>query len=75
MGGDMRMATLHVFAALRIHVMEPEKKGILVSILYLGKLKSDAREGSSHRETKGSSLDCKMNPSFLAPLELLQGMI
>lgn len=55
MGGDMCMATLHVFAALRTHVMEPEKKGILVSILYLGKLKSAAREGSSHRETKGSS--------------------
>lgn len=55
MGGDMCMATLHIFAALRIHVMEPEKKGILVSILYMGKLKSDAREGSSHRETKGSS--------------------
>lgn len=55
MGGDICMATLHVFAVLRIHVMEPEKKRIRVSILYLGKLKSDAREGSSHRETTGSS--------------------
>lgn len=27
MGGDMCMAAFHIFAALRIHVMKPEKKG------------------------------------------------
>lgn len=30
MGGDVCMEESHVFAALRVHVVEPEKKGILL---------------------------------------------
>lgn len=42
--GNMCMAAIHPFAALRVHVMEPEKKGVLLSILSWGKLRSDAKE-------------------------------
>lgn len=74
MGGDMCMTVFYIFAALRIHVMKFRKKGILLSSLYLGKLRSDTRGGSSHGEAKGSSQDCKVNPSFLAPPERFQGV-
>lgn len=62
------MAAMHPFAALRVHVMEPEKKGIFLSILYGGKLRSDAKEGSSHGEAKGPrAKDRELNSSFLTP--------
>lgn len=59
MVGDMCMAVFHLFAALRIYVMKPEKKGILLSNLYLGKLRSDTRGGSSHGKAKRSCQDVK----------------
>ena len=54
MGGGVCMAAFHVFVALRVCAMKAEKKGILLSILYWAKLRSDAKEGSSHGEAKSS---------------------
>lgn len=54
MCGNMCRAVIHLFAVLRVHRMEPEKKGILLSILYLEKLGSDAKEGSKSRRDRGS---------------------
>ena len=53
--GNTCMAAIHLFAALRLHVKKREKQGILLFILYLGKLRSDARgrikswRGQGHR--------------------------
>lgn len=70
MGGDRCMAAFYIFAVPRIHVMRSQKKGTLPSILYFGKLRSDARGGSSHGEAEDSNRDYKTKPSFLAPPQL-----
>jgi hypothetical protein len=46
----MCVEAFHIFATLGVHVAEPEKRQILLSMFFE---KNNSREGESHGEAKG----------------------